>query len=178
MKLPLPLHYSDLLYKDPDSAVCACMARKKNIADANEILEFINEPVALVSSECYRVEDPSAITPVTQEVAGSVGCGLQSYSPLGTEVWGRSLLVFHSTAVNTCDNITDSADNDAEGVEIMSSSSSSDSVFKTYRLPSGLIPKIVQDPQESSNNLSEKSDDSGSNSAKNRKRKSLIIAKS
>ena len=95
---------------------------------------------------------------------------------MGTEVWGRSLLVFHSTAVNTFDD-TDNADAAGDNLEIMSSSSS-DSVFKTYRLPSGLIPKIVQDPQESSNNLSEKSDDSGSNSAKNRKRKSLIIAKS
>ena len=77
MSLPLPLHYADLIYKDPDAAVCACMAR----AVQNHL----------------ETQQPSV---------GITGCGLNFYSPLGTEVWGRSLLVFHSfdvTSATSCD---------------------------------------------------------------------------
>lgn len=84
MSLPLPLHFSDLLYKDPDAAVCACMARAGRI-----------------DSEVKKCTSSS-----TQTSLGITGCGLNFYSPLGTEVWGRSLLVFHSfdvTAATPCD---------------------------------------------------------------------------
>ena len=92
MSLPLPLHYSDLLYKDPDAAVCACMARPRARGGQSH----------LESEPCNTSSPPSAV----QTPPGTRGCGLNFYSPLGTEVWGRSLLVFHCfdvTSSTPCD---------------------------------------------------------------------------
>ena len=89
----MPLHFSDLLYKDPDAAVCACMARPRTRTGGGQN-HMESEPCTTSPS------------PPVQTSLGIQGCGLNFYSPLGTEVWGRSLLVFHSfdvTASNPCD---------------------------------------------------------------------------
>ena len=73
MSLPLPKHFSNLTLKDPDAAVCSCMAKALSTAADREHM---------------------ASTGVTVS-RGVIGCGMTHYSPLGTEMWGRSLLVFH-----------------------------------------------------------------------------------
>lgn len=73
MSIQLPVQYTDLVYKDPDGAVCACMSRDR---------------LEISSAEC-----PAAVE--TEAPIGRIGCGMRCYSPLGTEIWGRSLLVFH-----------------------------------------------------------------------------------
>jgi hypothetical protein len=75
MSIKLPVHYTDLVYKDPDGAVCACMSRDRLEASSADL---------------------SAQTATTASTIGRIGCGMRCYSPLGTEMWGRSLLVFHS----------------------------------------------------------------------------------
>lgn len=73
MSLPLPIHFSDLTLKDPDAAVCSCMARK-----------------------CFSAADWTRLNATGDTLSkGIIGCGMTHYSPLGTEMWGRSLLVFH-----------------------------------------------------------------------------------
>jgi hypothetical protein len=74
MSIQLPVHYTDLVYKDPDGAVCACMSRDRLEMSSRDLADAI----AVTSS------------------IGRIGCGMNCYSPLGTEMWGRSLLVFHS----------------------------------------------------------------------------------
>lgn len=73
MSIQLPVHYTDLVHKDPDGAVCACMSRDRLETSSG---------------------DNSAL--ITSTSIGRIGCGMRCYSPLGTEMWGRSLLVFHS----------------------------------------------------------------------------------
>ena len=151
MNLPLPLHYSDLLYKDPDSAVCACMARTKTSSDLNSgsftgksmTPSFIPPmslesyiPTVTVIKEHQKAENERGGGEKPMEIAvGSLGCGLKSYSPLGTEVWGRSLLVFHSIAAPS------------DSIAIDGSDYSSLSLTGTLRilpLPQGLMPKIAE----------------------------------
>ena len=106
MNLPLPLHFTDILYKDPDAAVCACMGRSKTV----DIERFEMNGVAVATPGVHAVAvscEMSAsdiliiqTTPLETVTTGLgyIGCGMKSYSPLGTEIWGRSLLVFHNTA--------------------------------------------------------------------------------
>jgi hypothetical protein len=78
MSLPLPIHFSDLTLKDPDAAVCSCMARKG-----------------------FSAADWTRLNATGDTLSkGIIGCGMTHYSPLGTEMWGRSLLVFHSFVVS------------------------------------------------------------------------------
>jgi hypothetical protein len=78
MSLPLPIHFSDLTLKDPDAAVCSCMARKR-----------------------FSAADWTRLNATGDTLSkGIIGCGMTHYSPLGTEIWGRSLLVFHPFVVS------------------------------------------------------------------------------
>lgn len=78
MSLPLPTHFSDLTLKDPDAAVCSCMAKK-----------------------CFSAADWIRLNATGDTLSkGTIGCGMTHYSPLGTEMWGRSLLVFHPFVVS------------------------------------------------------------------------------
>ena len=151
MNLPLPLHYSDLLYKDPDSAVCACMARTKTLSDLNSggiigknVTPSCIPPMSIESHVptgtairgLQQVEDERVRGANLIEIAvGSTGCGLKSYSPLGTEVWGRSLLVFHSIAAPSGSGATDGSDN---------LSLSKAETLRILPLPQGLVPKIAE----------------------------------
>ena len=154
LNLALPLHYSDLLYKDPDSAVCACMARRRDSNDfdlcssSGCLSTPVSMPLKSLGSGIPRPpiieDDHIAIGKSDRKIrnisvaditVGSLGCGLKSYSPLGTEVWGRSLLVFHST-----DAPSDSAGSDCSYEE-------PNFQLKTLRilpLPSGLLPRITE----------------------------------
>ena len=78
MSLPLPKYFSDLTLKDPDAAVCSCMAKK-----------------------CFSAADWMRLNATGDTLSvGIIGCGMTHYSPLGTEVWGRSLLVFHPFVIS------------------------------------------------------------------------------
>jgi hypothetical protein len=78
MSLPLPIHFLDLTLKDPDAAVCSCMARKG-----------------------FSAADWTRLNATGDTLSkGIIGCGMTHYSPLGTEMWGRSLLVFHPFVVS------------------------------------------------------------------------------
>ena len=151
MNLPLPLHYSDLIYKDPDSAVCACMARTKTLSDLNSgsitgknVTPSCIPPMSIESHVptgtairgLQQVEDERVRGANLIEIAvGSIGCGLKSYSPLGTEVWGRSLLVFHSISAPSGSAATDCSDD---------LSLSTVETLRILPLPQGLVPKIAE----------------------------------
>lgn len=78
MSLPLPKYFSDLSLKDPDAAVCSCMAKTRFTAADFKRLASIDCTISV----------------------GVIGCGMTHYSPLGTEMWGRSLLVFHQSDIS------------------------------------------------------------------------------
>lgn len=78
MSLPLPKHFADLSLKDPDAAVCSCMAKTRFTAADSKRLAATDSTISV----------------------GVIGCGMTHYSPLGTEMWGRSLLVFHQSDIS------------------------------------------------------------------------------